>query len=591
MVIVGTAAVQAHAAEAVVVGVLADRGERHALDCWRPTERMLHQALPQYRFQARPLARVGLRSAMENSQLQFVLTDAGQYLDLEAGSGASRLAVLLRKGTEHLNGTSAAAIFTRRDRGDILTLEDLRGKVLIAVGEDSFDSYQIARRELASAGLDPARDLKKLMFSGLPQDDIVSAVRDGVADAGIVRADVLAELGGEELRVVSARSNDRYPFPHTTPLYPDWLLASARDTPLPLVRALAAALPMRPLELDSGAPCAGWAPSADLGQVHAVLRQFAVGPYAADDQPGAWAGQPWRVATVLLAGLTIVSGMYMLRLAQRLKWSRQRFEAESRERHLAQEQAQQHQAALAHALRVGTVGEMATGLAHELNQPLAAIVNYAQGSVRRLKSGPVEPQQLLPPLVDITVQAERAAEIIRHLRRLVKRGEPQCRPEDINAIVAAALRLAQLESGASGTHFDTQLGGDLPPVMVDAIQIEQVILNLLINAIEASGELPAEARTITIRSRMDESGQVEVSVCDAGPGFAPEEAPLLFKPFYTTKARGMGMGLAISRTIIESHQGRLTGSSEGRGASFRLTLPPATEITGNVNGAADRIRR
>lgn len=587
----GVLAGRAGAAEATV-GVLTYRGEQHALDCWRPTARLLSQHLPGYRFGARPLTRVGLRSAVENGELQFVLTDAGQYLDLQSRFGVSRVAALLRPGDDGTVDRTAAAVFVRRDRADLQSFDDLEGKEVIGVGEDSFDDYQIAMRELHRAGIDPVQDLSKLSFSGVPQDDVVTAVREGTADAGIVRADVLADIGGDMFRILNAREGDGYPFARSTPTYPDWQLASTRQTPPTLAREVAAVLLSQPLEARLEGPCAGWGLAADMSPVHEVLRDLGAGPYRQEEPPAEWwRRNPWMVPVLLLALLSAAAALYILYLTQRLRWSYRRFEAEARERRTAQEQAQQHQAALAHALRVGTVGEIATGLAHELNQPLAAIVNYAQGSVRRLRSGAVEPRQLLPPLLDITMQAERAAEIIRHLRQLVRRAEPKYQPADINEIVSAALRLAHLEAGAGDMRFEVELDETLPKVMADAIQIEQVVLNVLINAIEAGCEVTGRECTVAVRTGRDEQGDIEVTVSDSGPGFATEEALLLFKPFYTTKARGLGMGLAISHTIVESHHGRLTAhSTPGGGATFRLVLP-AVQQTGNVDGASDRIHR
>lgn len=299
-------------------------------------------------------------------------------------------------------------------------------------------------------------------------------------------------------------------------------------------------------------------------------------------------GDSTQPLLIALAAAALLNSLWLLLMNRRLRWSQHRLETEARRGHATLEASRRHQAALAHALQVGTVGEMATGLAHELNQPLAAIINYAQGSVRRVQSGALEPSQLVRPLVDITRQAERAADIVRHVRQMVRRGEPQCVRSEINDIVCLAVRWAQLEGGAERLQFALELDVNLPPVFVDPLQLEQAVLHIVSNAIEAAGSCDRPGGQlgdlsndqcggrVTVRTQLNAAGRVQVSVTDNGPGITPELKGRLFSPFATTKAGRMGMGLAISQTIIESHQGELTGSAvEGGGAVFSFDLPPA----------------
>jgi C4-dicarboxylate-specific signal transduction histidine kinase len=249
------------------------------------------------------------------------------------------------------------------------------------------------------------------------------------------------------------------------------------------------------------------------------------------------------------------------------------FSAEVTERKRAEEQARQHQAELTHVLRLSTMGEMAAGLAHEINQPLAAIVNYAQGSSRRLRNNANEVSAVLPVIDDIAAEALRAGEIIRRLRSLVRKETPKQDWIDLPEVAEEILRLVQPDTVQHGIAVQLEAEPQLPCVHGDRIQIEQVILNLLRNAIDAMAEVEGE-RTLHVRIVRVGDTAVELAVRDSGHGMAPRVAERVFDPFFSTKPGGLGMGLSISRTIIEVHQGRLwVAPNPDAGVTFHLTLP------------------
>jgi len=232
-----------------------------------------------------------------------------------------------------------------------------------------------------------------------------------------------------------------------------------------------------------------------------------------------------------------------------------------------------------HVCRLSTMGEMATGLAHELNQPLSAIANYASGCNRRLQAGIGDTQALLGALNQIASQAERAGEIIRRLRNLVGRQAPVRGRVDLNELVREVCGFVEFEARKTGVVIEFDLSRRALPVEVDLVQIEQVLLNLIRNALDALQESAPERRRLVIRTRAEGRHEVHVSVQDSGDGIAPEAADRLFDPFYTTKATGMGMGLPISRTIIDDHGGRIWVSSEpGRGTTFHVVLPNQAQL-------------
>jgi PAS domain S-box-containing protein len=239
----------------------------------------------------------------------------------------------------------------------------------------------------------------------------------------------------------------------------------------------------------------------------------------------------------------------------------------------AEEQARRHQTELARVARLSTMGEMATGIAHELNQPLSAIANFSRGCIRRLRSGEITTEEMIEPLVEVCEQAERAGEILRHVRDFVRKSELKTKPMDINQIVRAVVKFTEHEARHHRTMMHLQLDPKLPKVEADSIMIEQVICNLVRNAVEAMAEANSPRREITIRTHLFGKDAIEIEIGDTGPGIDEAIMDQVFDQFFTTKPDGVGMGLSISRSIIESHGGHVRAESGGTGASFRFTLP------------------
>lgn len=253
------------------------------------------------------------------------------------------------------------------------------------------------------------------------------------------------------------------------------------------------------------------------------------------------------------------------------------------ERKAAEQRERKHREDLAHVARVSTMGEMASGIAHELNQPLAAIVNYAQGSLLALESGAVSQAELADTMQRVAQQAQRAGDIIRQFRRFVRKDEAERAPADANALVRRVLLLLEPELRQEGVEVVLLVDQGLPAVRVQETQIEQVILNLVRNAMEAMTMHDGPERRLTIRTFEVSRELAGIEVTDTGPGFSADAADHLFEPFRTTKKQGMGLGLSISRSIVEAHGGELTAQGAvGRGATLRFTLPYA-ERTSNLS--------
>jgi len=235
--------------------------------------------------------------------------------------------------------------------------------------------------------------------------------------------------------------------------------------------------------------------------------------------------------------------------------------------------ARQQEERTARTARLITMGEMASMLAHELNQPLAAIANYCNGCAARMQGG-AGVGELLPAMRKAAAQAERAGKIIARIRAFVKKSEPRRRPTSVAAILEDALALVEIDARRRGIRLFSEVAPNLPDVHADQIMIEQVLLNLVRNGLDAMNDTPSDARVLKVRARTRDERFVEIAVIDRGHGIGEGDREWLFQPFVTTRDEGMGMGLTICRSIIEFHNGHLIAELNPEGGTiFTFTLP------------------
>ena len=245
-------------------------------------------------------------------------------------------------------------------------------------------------------------------------------------------------------------------------------------------------------------------------------------------------------------------------------------------RRKTESRARQHQAELAHVSRVSLAGEMAGALAHELSQPLTAIAAYARGCLRLLAGPAPEPATIYEGVSEVVQQAERAGDVLGQLREFVRGGAWRRAFVEVAPLINAAVGLARVEAMRNEVEIETRIDRGLPLILADHIQIEQVLLNLLRNAIDAIATADSQKRSIVVKANYKNGHTVQVSVADSGPGVITEMASRLFEPFVTTKPEGMGMGLSISRSIVQSHGGSLRMAPNlPSGAIFFFDLPTA----------------
>ncbi len=581
------------------VGVLAYRGDEHANAVWEPTIRYLAERFPDRGAAMVPLDLRGMDAAVQARTVDFVLTNTGNYVELEARHGVTRIATLHSSRAGASGGAIGSVLIVRSDRTDIREVGDLRGRTVMAIDPDAFGGFQVAWGMMLDAGVDPYRDVKDLRFSGFPVDRVVFAVRDGEIDAGILRACVLEELAAEgrieasRFRVLAPRAAPGFDCALSTDLYPDWPLARLATTPDELAKAVVVAL----FQMPRNHPAAqaggyeGWTVPLDYQPVHTLFRSLRIGPYRYLREVSVLdvAREHWEWLAVGALAL-LWWAIHSLRVEHLIKVRTAELRAANRdlvremaERRRAEETARARQKEMDHVARLSILGEMASNLAHELNQPLGAIANYARGCTRRLASGTADPAQLADITRAIAEQAERAGQIIARIRNFVRKRASQMEPTDVNEAVRAAFALCEGQARTGNASIALDLADGLPPVLADRVQIEQVVLNLIKNALDAmqdgsAGAAGGRARSVTVRTGRDGDGRVEVVVADRGHGLSEEARARLFDPFFTTKPGGMGLGLSICRTIVEAHGGHLWATDNpGGGAAMRFVLPVAED--------------
>jgi C4-dicarboxylate-specific signal transduction histidine kinase len=350
----------------------------------------------------------------------------------------------------------------------------------------------------------------------------------------------------------------------TVRLPPPWLLSLALaavvfavDLSLPL--GVAAAVPYTFAVLVALADRRRWAGPAVAGLCGALtLAKMGIAPDRGTTEE--WKVLVNRGLAIFAVGMILTIGLLRRRAA----------EARAR----AEERLRAHQADVAHVGRLGLLGQVAAGLAHELNQPLAAIGLHAEVASRLAVPGEPLRVEVADGLREIAAQSARAGEIVRGVKRLARRSPPGTDPVRVDETVTAAVALLGWQAGRAGAAVRVEAGGPAAVVQADRVQVEQVLVNLIQNALDAVAGQPDGKRVVSVTTAAD-GDRVSVRVADTGPGgFDPAR---LFEPFYTTKAGGLGLGLAISRSIVEAHGGRLWAEPTPDGAVFAFTLPRRTQ--------------
>ncbi|WP_145537737.1 tetrathionate respiration histidine kinase TtrS [Yersinia kristensenii] len=556
------------------IGVLALRGDAQAQAHWQPLVDNLNQQLPGQHFQLLPLDLHAMKNAVAQNRIDFLLTNPAQYVQIDSHFPL-RWLVSLRSSHEP-GGTSrnviGSVILVRAD-SDIRSPQGLMGKRVGAVSPEAFGGYLLGYKALRDAGLQPEQDFK-LHFSGFPVDALIYLLRDRAIAAAIVPTCLLEDMQAEGL--VHARDfrpllakQATIPCLTSTELYPNWSFAALSQVPDELADNVTRIL-LNPA--DSIAP--QWGAPSSTSQVESLLRSINQHP----QQPYFWQQiADWaQQHRLLIAAITLI----LLLLGANHIWVAFLVRRRSRQLEELHQQLRIKESALEHAQRLSILGEMASGFAHELNQPLSAIQHYADGCAIRLQREQAD-HPLLPILEQISQQAQRGANTIANLRLWAGKLPAQERATTSPPLHELIKHLWQLlgaeqhqPSCQLHTDIDPQIALHLPPNLLD-----QVLCNLITNSLQAG------ARQLGL-SAYQQVGWVILTLQDDAGGLTPEQLNHPFAPFRSTKSEGLGLGLVICQRLINSQGGKLTLRNQvaangnlGLQVTLMLPLNPGKELT------------
>ena len=574
----------------VRIGVLAFRGGEACLNRWNPTADYLSSQITGYRFRIIPLTLEEMDEVVRQASIDFVLTNPGNYISLEAKYGISRIATIKSRGDRAAGNVFGAVIFSRADNQNIQRISDLKNKSFMVVSKNAFGGFQMAWRVLKKAQINPFEDFKSLSYSGFPQDKIVYAVRERKVDAGTVRTGVLESLhkaGKIELsdyRILAPRFHPGFSSLSSTTLYPQWPISKVKSTSNELSQKVVIAL----LSMSGDNPAAhkgrygGWTVPLTYQPVHALFRDLNIGPYAREkhlsfieimDRYRAWFAM-MATALILSFGWVIWAKQLVKKSTRELRFANDRLVDQMAKRRHLEKQVVKRQNELTRVARQNSLGEMASSIAHELNHPLTTILNYVKGCTRRMDTGSCNQQEIQNVLAQVSQQAQHSANVIKVMMDFV-RGDIRLHERiDLNDIICEATELVRLETDTRMIVLVVEPPAKTLIVKVDRVQIEQVILNLVRNAIEAIPQTDGFRGRIIIKTGLEENSLARVTVLDNGRGISARMKKDMFTPFLSEKPGGLGLGLSISRSILEAHKGQLQLiRTSDKGSEMSFTLP------------------
>lgn len=529
------------------IGILAMRGEVQTRSHWQPLETLLNQQLPGEQFHIQPLDLHQMQEAVNRKTVQFVVTNPAQFVQLNSHSPLRWLASLRStRGGKAASNVIGSVILTRRDSG-ITSVHDLIGKTVGAIDAQAFGGYLLGYKALSDAGIRPERDLQ-LRFTGFPADALLYLLREKAVQAAIVPVCLLENMEKEGLIhkddfVALLNHPASIPCLTSTPLYPDWSFAA-----LPMVSDELADSVTRVLFNAPEAAPFHWGAPASTSQVETLLHDVRQHP----QQRRLWLDvKSWLIQHQLaMGGAALVLLLLTLNYIWVMLLVRRRGQQLERNNVLLRQQEQ----ALETARQMSVLGEMTSGFAHELNQPLSAIRHYAEGCLIRLEAQDRQ-HPLLPALQEIDSQAQRGADTLRNLRHWVSQaqGNPAITQEWRRVNIREAvlhvwqlLRMAQdFPAVTLQMEGNPELALHLPPVL-----LEQVLTNLILNATQAG------ATKVWVMAE-HHGGGTRITLQDNAGGIDDVLLRQAFQPFMTTREEGMGLGLVICQRLVRYGQGEI----------------------------------
>jgi two-component system, sensor histidine kinase and response regulator len=579
----------------VKIGVLAIRGKEQCLKSWQPTADYLGSSIPGTSFVIIPLGHTEINTTVEKGEVDFILTNSSSYVELEYLYGANRIATLKERRLGGTYSRYGSVIFCRRDRSDLRRLNDLGGKVFMAVSETSLGGWQMTWRELLENGIDPYRDFRDLRF-GETHDEVVMAVLEGRVDAGTVRTNTLEQMAAEG----KISLDDFYVFPSfhhknvTTPYlvstreYPDWPMAKVRHTPDELAEKVELAL----LQMQPDSPAAraaeyaGWTIPHNYQPVHDLLKVLRLGPYK--DLGRITIGQvlqvyaPWLVPLALLFTLSIVFTGLVLKLNRRIKASQISLMQEI-EQHKQLDVELQKAKDLAEAA-TRAKSEFLANMSHEIRTPMNGIIAAID-----LALGEQVPKAIENYLHIVQNSAYSLLGIINDILDFskIEAGQMELRERifRLDEMFDRVMDVFAHQAGDKGIELLVDIDKDTPRLLLgDSLRLQQILTNLISNAVKFTspgGSILVSAHDASSTRTDLPADQVVLAfaVKDTGAGISPDYLPSIFAPFTqgdsssTRKYEGTGLGLSICNKFVTMMNGTIgLESCLGKGSTFFFTV-------------------
>jgi len=560
----------------VDIGVLAIRGNLYAHQRWQPTMDWLNQQIPDTVFILHPLDLDSMAVAVQNQTMDFILTNPGQAVRLGRQFELSWLATLNSRLLSNSNYTIGSAVVVHKD-SPLQKIEDLSGKTMAAVSERAFGGYLTLRYQVLEMGINPNDFFANVSFLGFPIDANLYQLRDHIVEAAVVPVCLLETMQREGLlepnayRVINAQTPNDFPCQVSTRLYPNWSFAKTERASSQMAKQVTRALFAIPADSDAAiaAGASGWTSPVSLLSIDRLYQALDLHPFQEPwwKEAFRWLRfhQEWAWAVFIFI---IVLNAYHFWLEYRFSKSKQALE-------LTQSRLKEKSAQLEHSQRVAIVDELGSSLAHEINQPLAAIRNYSEGGLLRLnKNKPAE--EIVPVFHKIQKEVDRADSIIHRLRNLIKKRNVEKQAHNVENLITDTLELMHYHLQKHNVEVVRHSQGDIIAAEIDAVGMQQVLVNIINNAIDAcisyqQKQVSNAYQPQIILNTEYHQQELYIHVIDNGTGLNTED---ISNTFVTTKEHGLGLGLAICRDVMETHHGHITlESTQPHGCKVTLSLP------------------
>jgi signal transduction histidine kinase/CheY-like chemotaxis protein len=581
-------------AEDIRIAVRANKGAAKSLKKWQATADYLSEKIPPHRFIIIPFENnSALNQAVSRDEFHFCITNPASAVEHTVRYGAQPIATLLNKRQGKGYSQFGSVIFTRADRKDINTLDDLRGKIFLGVDELGFGGWRVAWRELLKNKINPYQDFKEIRFAGGKQQKVIFDVRDGRVDAGSVRTDMLerlAEAGNinlNEYKVLGQKKTESFPFLHSTDLYPEWLFSIASKISNQLKTQVISALYSMPADSVAAinGKYVGWISPMDYTPVDELLKDLGVGPYTIARMGSyTWLLDNYGQIIFLVIFIIILlfsSLLFVLRQKKLIAAGQNLLLKEMKKRETLELQ-------LFHSQKIESLGQLTGGIAHDFNNMLASILGYTELAL--LTDSVTKDSKLSRYLNQVMTSGESAKMLVNQMLAFSRSNETVEETEvfSVSEVIEHTYKFLQ-PLIPSSINISVKINEKDYFINANKGMIEQVLMNLCLNSKDAivdnkgsivlSSEVVVLDKNVCDSCHMDVSGTyVSIQIEDTGKGMDALVQKRLFEPFFSTKevGKGTGMGLSIVHGIIHNHHGHILVDSEvGKGTIIKILLPQA----------------